>query len=113
MEAHKHSECGERARLTAGDIAKLFLLAPLYLYRWGISPILPGSCRYEPSCSSYAIEAVKIHGPLRGAWLSVKRLSRCHPWGGAGCDPVPPRADNQSDARQQRKNTLPIAPIDR
>ncbi len=49
----------------------------------------PSPCRFEPSCSSYALEAVQVHGALRGSWLAVRRLSRCHPWGGHGWDPVP------------------------
>lgn len=47
------------------------------------------SCRYHPTCSQYGIEALKKHGPLKGGWLTVKRISRCHPWGGHGHDPIP------------------------
>jgi putative membrane protein insertion efficiency factor len=69
-------------------------LAGLYLYRYTLSPILHlmapgGGCRFYPTCSEYAIEAVKTHGPLTGTWLAVKRLSKCHPWGPHGFDPVP------------------------
>lgn len=58
---------------------------------WQIGPsrILPPSCRYSPSCSSYAIEALQRYGPIKGSWLATKRLMRCHPWGGSGYDPVP------------------------
>ncbi len=70
------------------------LLLPVRFYRAFISPILPASCRYEPTCSAYAMEAVRIHGPIRGSALAVKRLLRCHPisWlgGSSGFDPVPP-----------------------
>lgn len=67
-----------------------FLLSlPIWFYRGAISPILPGSCRYTPTCSAYALEALRRHGPFRGMWLSVKRICRCHPWGGSGYDPVP------------------------
>ena len=59
------------------------------VYQWGISPILPGNCRFHPTCSAYAIEAVSKHGAIRGAWLGLRRLLRCHPWGGSGFDPVP------------------------
>ncbi len=59
-------------------------------YRWLISPVLGPRCRYLPTCSEYAFTALGRHGALLGSWLSVKRLSRCHPWGGSGYDPVPP-----------------------
>ncbi len=62
------------------------------LYQLVLSPILPPSCRYLPSCSDYAIEALASHGVLAGSWLALRRLARCHPWGGSGCDPVPPVA---------------------
>ena len=58
-------------------------------YRLAISPWLGTNCRFEPSCSAYAIEAIERHGAMRGAWLAARRLARCHPWGGAGWDPVP------------------------
>jgi len=59
-------------------------------YRLAISPLLGTNCRFTPSCSAYAIEAIERHGAVRGAWLAARRLARCHPWGGAGYDPVPP-----------------------
>ena len=65
------------------------LLLPIYFYRRCISPLLPPACRYTPTCSQYAIEAIKKHGPIKGLWLAIKRISRCHPWGGSGYDPVP------------------------
>lgn len=65
------------------------LLIPIYFYRYSISPMLPRACRYTPTCSEYAIEAIKKYGPFKGFWLGVKRISRCHPWGGHGYDPVP------------------------
>lgn len=66
------------------------LLALVLVYRYLISPALPHSCRFAPSCSLYAIEALRAHGALRGGWLALRRILRCHPWGGAGFDPVPP-----------------------
>ena len=58
-------------------------------YQLLLAPVLPPSCRYYPSCSHYAAEAVALHGPWRGSRLAVRRLLRCHPWGGSGYDPVP------------------------
>lgn len=69
------------------------LSAPIRFYRAFVSPLLPRSCRFMPSCSAYALEALQIHGPVKGLWLTAKRLSRCHPisWlgGSSGFDPVP------------------------
>ena len=65
------------------------LIGLVRLYRLVLSPWLGSNCRYQPSCSSYAIEALQVHGVLRGGWLAAKRIGRCHPWGGSGYDPVP------------------------
>lgn len=65
------------------------LILPIRFYQLAISPMLPKSCRFEPTCSSYAVEALRKHGPLKGTWLALKRIARCHPWGGSGWDPVP------------------------
>ena len=72
-------------------------------YQLLLSPVLPPSCRFEPTCSCYAMEAVARHGALRGSWLAVLRLLRCHPWGGAGFDPVP-------DPTLEPRPELPIRP---
>ncbi|MDR2691092.1 MAG: membrane protein insertion efficiency factor YidD [Dysgonamonadaceae bacterium] len=64
-------------------------LIPVYVYKYGISPLTPPSCRYTPTCSEYALQAVKKYGPVKGGWLSAKRIARCHPWGGHGYEPVP------------------------
>lgn len=64
---------------------------PILLYRWLISPVIGPRCRFLPTCSEYALEAVATHGALRGGWLALRRIGRCHPWGGDGYDPVPPR----------------------
>ena len=63
-------------------------------YQLLISPILPSTCRYNPTCSHYSIEALQKHGLLRGGWLAIKRISSCNPWGGSGYDPVPEKDDN-------------------
>ena len=59
------------------------------LYQLLISPLFPSSCRYTPTCSNYTLEALKKYGVLKGSWLGIKRILRCHPWGGSGYDPVP------------------------
>jgi len=59
------------------------------IYQLLISPLIPSSCRYTPTCSHYTIEALKKHGLFKGGWLGIKRISKCHPWGGSGHDPVP------------------------
>ena len=68
-------------------------------YQLMISPWTPPTCRFTPSCSSYAIEAIERHGSARGAWLALKRIGRCHPWGGFGFDPVPPRTKEVGESR--------------
>ena len=72
------------------------LIALIKLYRYAISPYLAPSCRYTPTCSSYAIEAVQRFGIFRGSWLAIRRISRCHPWHEAGYDPVPENNDLMS-----------------
>lgn len=59
------------------------------VYQLFISPLFPSSCRYTPTCSHYTVEALKKYGVIKGSWLGIKRISRCHPWGGSGYDPVP------------------------
>lgn len=65
------------------------LIGLIRFYQVAISPWTPPSCRFTPTCSSYALEAVSKHGAARGGWLALKRILRCHPWGGSGYDPVP------------------------
>ena len=65
------------------------LTLPVIFYRRCISPMKPPTCRFTPTCSEYAIQALRKHGPFRGSWLAVRRILRCHPWGGSGYDPVP------------------------
>lgn len=71
------------------------LLIPVYIYKYGISPYTPASCRHVPTCSEYAVQAIKIHGPFKGFVLTAKRISRCHPWGTHGYDPVPPKVEKK------------------
>ncbi len=79
--------CGLAARVLIGLIK---------VYQWTISPLLPDCCRFEPSCSRYAVEALRVHGFLRGSWLVVWRLLRCQPFCKGGWDPVPPRRESSS-----------------
>lgn len=66
------------------------MLFPIRVYRRLLSPLLPPACRFHPSCSQYAMDALNTHGPVRGAWLAARRLMRCHPFHPGGLDPVPP-----------------------
>ena len=76
-------------------VARCLLLGAIRLYQLALSPWLGGRCRYEPTCSAYAAEAIELFGVRRGVWLAAKRIGRCHPWGGHGYDPVP-RPDGRS-----------------
>lgn len=80
-------------------LAARVLLAPVRGYRKWISPVLPPSCRFYPSCSAYAVEAITTHGALRGLWLAVRRLLRCGPWHPGGLDPVPPAPEASGTRR--------------
>ena len=70
-------------------VLNYFLIVPIKLYQILLSPLIGPSCRFTPTCSNYAIEAINKHGPIKGFWLAIKRISKCHPWGGSGHDPVP------------------------
>jgi uncharacterized protein len=78
---------------------KALLSGLILAYRGLISPVLPGSCRYRPTCSAYALDAVRRFGAVRGGLLAVRRLARCHPWGGFGYDPVPDNDGNAGEGR--------------
>lgn len=70
-------------------IFSFLLIIPIKIYQIIISPLLGPSCRFTPTCSQYAVEAIQKYGPFKGSWLSFKRILKCHPWGGSGYDPVP------------------------
>jgi hypothetical protein len=72
-------------------LLKAALIAPIRLWQLTLSAVLPPSCRFAPSCSAYAITAIERHGVAKGGWLALRRIARCHPWGGHGHDPVPER----------------------
>jgi len=78
-----------KTKATARRIAVGILVAPIRFYQLCISPLTPPVCRFTPTCSEYARQAIIKHGPLRGLYLAIRRLLRCHPWGGSGYDPVP------------------------
>lgn len=84
------------------------LIGVVRFYQAAISPLSPASCRYTPTCSSYAIEAITRHGSVKGSWLALRRICRCHPWGGVGYDPVPEAPsrskidDDHGDAARSR-----------
>jgi len=82
-------------------LAKIFK-SLITFYAWFISPLLGNNCRYTPSCSEYAHESIERFGAFKGGWMTVKRLSRCHPWGGSGFDPVP---EKQQSSKNHDKST--------
>lgn len=87
-----------------------FLLSlPVRAYRLFISPLLGTNCRYAPSCSAYAVEALMTHGAVRGTWLATRRICRCHPWGGSGYDPVPPPRGQTPSVSSAKERSCPTS----
>lgn len=82
---------------------KAVLLALIDAYRLLLSPFFGAQCRFHPTCSSYAREAIETHGSLRGSWLAVKRILKCHPWHPGGVDPVPPRASARAADKDEKR----------
>lgn len=78
------------------------LLGFVWFYRNAISPLIGANCRFQPTCSAYAEEALRRYGAFRGGWLALKRIGRCHPWGGHGYDPVPGGAGDSSEPHDAR-----------
>ncbi|MDC7996069.1 membrane protein insertion efficiency factor YidD [Altibacter sp. HG106] len=76
------------------------LIGLIKLYQELLSPILPSTCRYQPTCSHYGIEALRMHGLIKGSRLMLRRITRCHPWGGSGYDPVPPASEKEPPVSQ-------------
>ena len=81
-------------KLTPSNIFKQLFILPIKFYQRCISPLLPAVCRYTPTCSHYAVDAIQAYGPLKGTWMGIKRIVSCNPWGGHGYDPVPPVITN-------------------
>ncbi len=79
-----------------GKIVTFVLGLPIRSYQLLISPVMAPSCRFAPNCSEYALQAIGRFGPVRGCWLALRRIARCHPWGGQGLDPVPEIADSHA-----------------
>jgi putative membrane protein insertion efficiency factor len=102
----------------AGPAARILLLL-IAGYRRLISPFLPPSCRFYPSCSKYAVIAIQKHGAVRGLWLALRRIARCHPWNPGGFDPVPPadertgRTSSAPATSIRRRQALPAGPANR
>jgi uncharacterized protein len=88
---------------------KYVLMGLIRLYQWTISPMLGPVCRFYPSCSRYGYEAIKTHGSIYGAYLTVRRLLRCHPWNPGGIDHVPPKGDQPWWRPRRRSSTRPLA----
>jgi putative membrane protein insertion efficiency factor len=96
---------------TPATWAGRMLVLPIIAYRRWISPALPARCRFYPSCSAYALEAIARHGALRGTFLAVRRLLRCHPFHPGGYDPVPPAPERDAGrAPSTRANQRPASP---
>ena len=84
------------------SLARLLIL-PIRGYQRFISPLFPPVCRFYPSCSAYAVEALRVHGGLRGLWLAVRRIARCHPFNPGGLDPVPPPKGHRSEESEESR----------
>jgi len=84
---------------------KHLLIGLLKAYRFAISPLYGQVCRYHPTCSAYALEAVTVHGSIKGSWLAVRRIARCHPWTPGGYDPVPGKKDTNDQQELGAVNT--------
>ena len=82
---------------------RALLIGLLKAYRFAISPLYGQVCRYHPTCSAYALEAVTVHGSIKGSWLAARRVGRCHPWAAGGYDPVPTKAGHHPNEEVQQQ----------
>ncbi len=78
---------------TLHKLIKKVVIFPIRLYQWFLSPLLGKNCRFHPTCSHYMVEAIEEWGILKGGWMGIKRIGKCHPWGGSGFDPVPKKVE--------------------
>ncbi|WP_054957678.1 membrane protein insertion efficiency factor YidD [Paenibacillus dakarensis] len=88
-------------------VASRVVQVPIHIYRKFISPLKPATCRFYPTCSAYALEAIEVHGALKGSWLAAKRIARCHPFNPGGIDLVPPRKGMPGKQKDQDIDMLP------
>jgi putative membrane protein insertion efficiency factor len=84
---------------SSSSIFAIILVGFVRFYQLFLSPLLGSNCRYQPTCSHYAIEAMRVHGGLKGGWLAIRRIIRCHPWGGFGYDPIPDVKTKQRNSK--------------
>lgn len=96
-----------------GRVLALPLIGLIRFYQLFISPLTPPSCRYYPSCSAYALTSVRRFGPLKGTWLAVRRVLRCHPWAPGGVDHVPKRTHTTTHSHTDRSSQRTNAPRDK
>lgn len=93
--ATPHSSCNKKHHIDEKpSIIAYLLLGIIYFYRYCISPFIGSRCRFYPTCSTYGLEAIKIHGAVKGGYLTIKRILKCHPFNEGGEDPVPPKCHN-------------------
>lgn len=96
LDDNGHTETGSRHMETRSrSVMRIVAQAPIHFYRKVISPLKPPTCRFYPTCSAYALEAIERHGPVRGSWLAARRIARCHPFHPGGFDPVPETLDKR------------------
>ncbi len=91
------------------SFAARVLTAVVLFYRKFLSPLKPGCCRFTPTCSAYALEALRVHGAIKGSWLTIKRILRCQPFGGSGYDPVPPKEEKSHFPIKRRRTLYAVA----
>lgn len=99
---HSPRQTSPKARLAKPSLLALALLGIVHFYRYAISPLLAPRCRFYPTCSHYALEAIRLHGALKGGWLAFKRIIRCNPLSEGGDDPVPPNCNCQHSTKSDR-----------